>query len=77
MAEQIAGRNKRSGYWHDRLPLRHIGGDGCKQPGGGGADGATRPQRGQGWVIPRNRYDDGGLSGGTMAHGAKAKTVSA
>ena len=36
MAEQIAGRNKRSGYWHDRLPLRHIGGDGCKQPGGGG-----------------------------------------
>ena len=20
MAEQIAGRNKRSGYWHDRLP---------------------------------------------------------
>ena len=36
MAEQIAGRNKRSGNWHDRLPLRHIGGDGCKQPGGGG-----------------------------------------
>ena len=36
MAEQIAGWNKRSGYWHDRLPLRHIGGDGCKQPGGGG-----------------------------------------
>ena len=36
MAEQIAGRNKRSGYWHDRLSLRHIGGDSCKQPGSGG-----------------------------------------
>ena len=36
MAEQITGRNKRRGNWHDRLPLRHIGGDGCKQPGGGG-----------------------------------------
>ena len=23
-------------------------------------------QRGQGWVIPRNRYDGGGISGGTM-----------
>ena len=23
-------------------------------------------QRGQGWVIPRNRYDDAGISGGTM-----------
>ena len=33
-------------------------------------------QRGQGWVIPRKHYDDGGISGGTMAHGAKAKTVS-
>ena len=36
MAEQIGGRNKGSGYWRDRLPLRHIGGDGCQQPGGGG-----------------------------------------
>ena len=36
MAEQIAGRNKGRGYWHDRLPLRHIGGDSCKQPGSGG-----------------------------------------
>ena len=44
MAEQIAGRNKRSGNWHDRLPLRHIGGDGCKQPGGGG-DGCPRVDR--------------------------------
>ena len=34
-------------------------------------------QRGQCWVIPRKRYDDAGISGGTMAHGAKAKTVSA
>ena len=33
-------------------------------------------QRGQGWVIQRKRYHDGGISGGTMAHGAKAKTVS-
>ena len=23
-------------------------------------------QRGQGWVIQRKRYDDGGISGGTM-----------
>ena len=23
-------------------------------------------QRGQGWVIPRKRYDDAGISGGTM-----------
>ena len=44
MAEQIAGRNKRSGNWHDRLPLRHIGGDGCKQPGGRG-DGCPRVDR--------------------------------
>ena len=49
MAEQIAGRNKRSGYWHDRLPLRHIGGDGCKQPGSGG-DGFPRVDRNAGCV---------------------------
>ena len=62
----------------------------CKVHGGGAGAGFQQPrrpaeaceayiqsQRGQGWVIPRKRYDDGGLSGGTMAHGAKAKTVSA
>ena len=44
MTEQVADWYKRSGNWHDRLPLRHIGGDGCKQPGGGG-DGCPRVDR--------------------------------
>ena len=53
MAEQIAGRNKRSGYWHDRLPLRHIGGDSCKQPGSGG-DGCP--------CVDRNALGIGGIT---------------
>ena len=44
MAEQIAGRQWRRGYGHDRLPLRHIGGNGCQQPGSGG-DGFARVDR--------------------------------
>ena len=53
MAEQIAGRNKGRGCWHDRLPLRHIGGDGCKQPGSGG-DGFPR--------VDRNALGIGGIA---------------
>ena len=53
MAGQIAGRNKRSGYWHDRLPLRHIGGDSCKQPGSGG-DGCP--------CVDRNALRIGGIA---------------
>ena len=30
----------------------------------------VQSQRGQGWVIQRKRYDDAGLSGGTMERSA-------
>ena len=61
MAEQIAGRNKGRGYWHDRLPLRHIGGDSCKQPGSGG-DGFPRVDRNAGCVRAID-YGQPGIEG--------------